>query len=254
MPKAEKTDIDRRPLHVRVLADLRRQILSGERAPGTNLPTTAELRERYKASNATIQKAVTMLKDEGLLIGRPGSSVQVREHRRWTIRPAASSQPAEAGQRYRWLAEAERQGRRAQSRLLSVGEVVPPVDVRTALGLDKDGVAVLRAQLLILDDEPAELVKTYYPVEIARGTALVEQRKIKGGTPTLLAEMGYLPRRTVDRVTAEEPTQEEFEALELPSPLPVLHTFRIVYSDGDRPIEVTTMAKAGHLYEVQYEF
>ena len=31
-------------------------------------------------------------------------------------------------------------------------------------------------------------------------------------------------------------------------------TLRVVYSDGDRPIEVTVVAKAGHLYELQYEF
>lgn len=254
MPKAVEEALDKRPLHERIATDLRRQILAGDRAPGSNLPTTKELKDQFDASNATIQKALGMLKAEGLVVGRPGASVQVREHRRWTIRPAASSSPAEPGERYRWLAEAERQGRRAQSRLLSVGEVVPPIDVRAALGLADDGVAVLRAQLLTLDDEPAELVKNYYPVELARGTALTESRKIKGGSPTLLADMGYPPRRTVDRVTAEEPTHEEFEALELPSPLPVLHTFRIVYSDGDRPIEVTTMAKAGHLYEVQYEF
>lgn len=254
MPKTDKESIDQRPLHERIATDLRRQILAGERVPGSSLPTTSDLKAQFKASNATIQKALGMLKAEGLVVGRPGSAVRVREHRRWTIRPAASSSPAEPGQRYRWLAEAERQGRRAQIRLLQVGEVRPPVDVRTALGLGEEGVAVLRAQLLTLDDEPAELAKNYYPVELARGTALAEHRKIKGGSPTLLAEMGYPPRRTVDRVTAEEATQEEFEALEMPSPLPVLHTFRIVYSDGDRPIEVTTMAKAGHLYEVQYEF
>jgi len=28
----------------------------------------------------------------------------------------------------------------------------------------------------------------------------------------------------------------------------------VVFSDDDRPIEATVMVKAGHLYEVQYEF
>ena len=28
----------------------------------------------------------------------------------------------------------------------------------------------------------------------------------------------------------------------------------MVYSDHDRPIEATVMVKAGHLYELQYEF
>lgn len=66
--------------------------------------------------------------------------------------------------------------------------------------------------------------------------------------------MGYPPRITVDRVSARVPTQEQYEALQLPSDLPVLRTLRVVYSDDDKPIEVTVMAKAGHLYELQYEF
>ena len=65
------------------------------------------------------------------------------------------------------------------------------------------------------------------------------------GAPALLAEMGYPPRLTVDRVSARVPTQQQYEALRLPSDLPVLRTLRVVYSDDDRPIEVTVMAKAG---------
>lgn len=42
--------------------------------------------------------------------------------------------------------------------------------------------------------------------------------------------------------------------MNLPSDLPVLRTLRVVYSDDQRPVEVTVMVKAGHLYELQYEF
>ena len=124
----------------------------------------------------------------------------------------------------------------------------------TALELPDDGTAVMRHQLLLHDGDPVELATSYYPLDLARGTAMAEPRKIRGGTPALLAEMGYPPRITVDRVSARVPTQEQYEALQLPSDLPVLRTLRVVYSDDDKPIEVTVMAKAGHLYELQYEF
>lgn len=253
-PRTSKESRDPRPLHERIATDLRRQILSGDRPAGSRMPTTPELKLQFDASNATIQKALGVLKAEGLLVGRAGSGVTVQDHRRRTIRPAATSQPAEPGEPYRWLTEAKKDGRQGRSRILRVAEVQPPADVAEALALGEGGVAVLRAQLLTLDDEPAELVHSFYPVELARGTAMAERQRIKGGTPTLLAEMGYPPRRTVDRVVADEPTQEEYDALELPSPLPVLRTLRVVYSDNDRPIEVTVMAKAGHLYQIQYEF
>ncbi len=73
-------------------------------------------------------------------------------------------------------------------------------------------------------------------------------------TPALLAELGLPPRLSVDRVSARVPTQEQYRALSLPSDLPLLRTLRVVYSDDDRPVEATVMVKAGHLYELQYEF
>jgi GntR family transcriptional regulator len=122
------------------------------------------------------------------------------------------------------------------------------------LRLPNGGMTLLRAQVLSLDDEPVELVKSYYPLELARGTAMMDRRKIKGGTPALLAELGYPPRLSVDKVSARVPTQEQYTVLGLPGNLPVLRTLRVVFSDGERPIEATVMAKAGHLYELRYEF
>ncbi|MDX2932934.1 GntR family transcriptional regulator [Streptomyces ipomoeae] len=254
VPKAEPDAPDRRSLHERIAADLRDDIMSGELPPGGKLPSTAHLKVRFDASNATVQKALQLLKDEGLVVGRAGAAVTVREHRQRTIRPAASMAPAAPGEPYRWLTEAAKHGTSARSELLDVRESRPPVDVRTALGLPESGHALLRRQLLLIDDEPAELVDSYYPLDIARGTAMMDHRKIKGGTPTLLADLGYPPRLSVDRVSARIPTQGQYRALDLPSSLPVLRTLRVVYSDDERPIEATVMVKAGHLYELQYEF
>lgn len=184
-------------------------------------------------------------------LGRPGTAVTLR---RRTMRPASYMAPSAEGAPYRWLTEAAKLGGEARSKLLEVAEVTPAADVAVALNIAKGDTALLRRQILLIDDEPVELVKCYYPLEIARGTALMERRRIKGGTPTLLAELGFPPRLSVDKVSARVPTQEEFNALRLPSGLPVLRTLRTLYSDDERPVEVAVMAKAGHLYELQYEF
>lgn len=254
-PNRTPTDaLDPRPVHERIATDLRREILCGDLEAGDKLPSTEQLKARFGASSASIQKALRMLKDERLVHGRPGSSVQVLESRREPMTPAAYSQPAAEGAPYRWLTEAQRQGKRASIELLEVAEVRPPRDIAAALQLGDEGRAVMRKQLLSFDPDPCELVKSYYPLELARDTALMERKKIKGGTPTLLASMGYSPRRTLDEVSAEEATTEEYEALLLPRQVPVLRTLRVVLSDDDRPIEATTMAKAGHLYSLRYEF
>ncbi|MGW5047637.1 GntR family transcriptional regulator [Streptomyces griseoluteus] len=245
---------DRRSLHQRIAADLRDEIMSGDLAAGASLPSTVQLKERFDASNATIQKALQLLKDERLVVGRAGAAVTVREHRQRTMRPASYMAPAPSGEPYRWLTEAAKLGARPDSSLLDVRETSAPADVAAALRIAGDETVLLREQVLTLDDEPVELVKSYYPMAVARGTAITEKRRIRGGTPALLAELGFPPRTSVDRVSARVPTQEQYRALKLPSDLPVLRTLRVVFSDDERPIEATVMVKAGHLYELQYEF
>ncbi|WP_328298129.1 GntR family transcriptional regulator [Streptomyces sp. NBC_00435] len=254
LSRSEASGLDPRPLHARIAADLRDEIMSGDLPPGSKLPSTTLLKSRFDASNATIQKAVQLLKDEGLAVGRAGAAVTVRANRQRTVRPAGSLTPAVAGAAYPWLAEVSEQAGEAHSTLLTVEELPVLGDVAAALGLSEGSPAVCRRQLITVDGEPAELVSSYYPPDLARGTALAEPRRIRGGTPTLLTELGFPPRRSTDRLSARVATQEQYTALRLPGDLPVLRTLRTVYADDDLPVEVTVMVKAGHLYELQYEF
>ncbi|MCX5407912.1 GntR family transcriptional regulator [Streptomyces sp. NBC_00335] len=254
LSSSEAAGPDPRPLHARIAADLRDEIMNGDLAPGSKLPSTSQLKSRFDASNATIQKAVRLLKDEGLALGRAGAAVTVRDTRQRTVRPSGSLTPAVDGASYPWLTEASEPARAAHSTLLAVEEVSVVGDVAAALGLPEGSAAVCRRQLITIEGEPAELVSSYYPPDLARGTALAEPRRIRGGTPTLLTELGFPPRHSMDRLSARVATQEQYTALRLPGDLPVLRTLRAVYGAEGQPIEVTVMVKAGHLYELQYEF
>lgn len=243
---------DSRPVAERIAANLRALIMSGEWEPGWKIPKTDDLIKEHGASNVTIQRALNLLKAEGLLEGRAGSGVYVRERAPQTIQPASFMAPSEPGQPYRWVTEAAKRSQRGGNRILRVAEVTPPRRVRTILGLPDDGTAVLRSRIGLLDDEPAELVDSYYPADLASGTRLADRRKIPGGSPTLLAEMGYPPREQEDEVAARPATSEEFIHLELPADIPVIEVFRVVYSDDRRPIEVTVLVKPAHLFKMGY--
>jgi DNA-binding GntR family transcriptional regulator len=61
----------------RIADDLTAQIKSGALAPGTKLPSTTELAEKYEASVGTAYRAVSLLHDRDLVMGQPGRGVYV---------------------------------------------------------------------------------------------------------------------------------------------------------------------------------
>jgi GntR family transcriptional regulator len=230
---------DSRPRHQQIAADIRAQILSSDLPPGTQLPSTQHLVAQYSASNATIQRALALLKDEGYLSSHVGKGVYVRSKQPLVVNAAAYIAPSSDGFAYQ---------------LLEVAEVHPPSEVRNALALAENDTAILRRRLMTLRGEPVELSWSYYPSTIARGTSLAGVRKIAGGAPALLAELGYRQREVIDTLSVRPPTTEEVETLELPADVPVIRQFRVIYSDKSVPVEATIMVKGGHLYELMYQY
>ncbi|MDM4721179.1 GntR family transcriptional regulator [Micromonospora sp. WMMA1363] len=245
---------DPRPRSHQIAAELRAVIMSGDLAPGAKLPSTAELMDQHRTHGATIQNALGILKAEGYLEGQPGRGVFVRPTQQQTITPADYSTPSTPGQPYAWITAAADRGQRGASQLLDVGEHPAPVQVAAAFGIDPGEPVVRRQQLLTLDGQPVELVWTFYPVALARGTPLTARRLIKGGAPAVLAELGVEPASIEDVISTRPPTSEEFVALALPTEVPILRTFRVVVAATGDVVECQLMVKAGHRHEVRYRW
>lgn len=237
-----------------IAAYLRDRIINGDFEPGEKLPSLRQLQAQFSVAANTVRAAIATLTSERLVISEQGRGVIVRHHRQLTMRPAAYKNPAPQGEKYQWLAENEKRGMAAKAKLLHVGEVVPPTAVREVFRLGKHEPALLRRQVLSLNGEPCELVEVYLPLEIARGTKLMNNHLLRGGSGRVLEDLDYPSIRCEDRVSAQLPTPEQYAALQMPTKLPVLRTFRTTFSTDDRPIQVEIMAKAGHLYELQYDF
>src|SRR5689334_14960714 len=65
------------PMYRQIAEQLREQIQSGRLAPGKQLPTEGELRDRYNASRNTIRDAIKWLISLGLVETRPGQGTFV---------------------------------------------------------------------------------------------------------------------------------------------------------------------------------
>ncbi|WP_121702134.1 UTRA domain-containing protein [Streptomyces sp. E5N298] len=146
--------------------------------------------------------------------------------------------PQENGQADAWTKEA---GRRGGQQLIEVTEGVPPEPVAAALHLSPGEPAIVRRRTISLDGDVIELADSYYPPAIARGTALAEKRKIKGGAPTLLAELGYRARHVSEDLEFRSASAAELHALALPKGANVLSLLRITATDDGSPFEVQHM-------------
>ena len=65
------------PRYRQIAEDLRRQIEAGALAPGAQLRTELELREKYNASRNTVRDAIKLLTTRGLVETRPGQGTFV---------------------------------------------------------------------------------------------------------------------------------------------------------------------------------
>lgn len=226
---------DSRPLHNQVAADFRAGIMSGDLPPGTPLPSTQEIATAFGVAGTTVQSALRLLKAEGYLDSRAGKAVWVRDRSQFPIKVGTYFTPGPQGWSYK---------------VLKVEEVTPPRDVAAAF--ESGDRVLLRSRLCLLADVPVEICRSYYPMTVAAGTELAGMRKIKGGTPRVLTELGFPEVWFSDTVSTRLPTTEELEMLGLPAEVPVLRQFRVTRSTGDRVVEVAVLVKAGHLYEIHY--
>ena len=65
------------PAYLQVADDLRTQIRSGALEPGAQLPSMAQLRQRYGVSNTVVRDALSELRRDGLVVGQQGKGVFV---------------------------------------------------------------------------------------------------------------------------------------------------------------------------------
>jgi GntR family transcriptional regulator len=67
------------PPYLQLAAIIRGRIETGELAPGARLPAILTMAGEYEVSVPTVRKALTRLKDEGLVTGVAGYGTFVRE-------------------------------------------------------------------------------------------------------------------------------------------------------------------------------
>jgi GntR family transcriptional regulator len=149
------------PLYHQVQDILRRQLLRGELKPGDQLPTEAELAERFRISRTTVRLALDALRRDGLLYRRAGKGTFVTEPRI----------EQELTRLTGFVEDMLALGRQATARVVEVREVAADDAVGQRLGVTAGTTVVRLERVRLADGDPLSLDVTYLPLEIGRRVA-----------------------------------------------------------------------------------
>ena len=239
----------------RQLADLiRAGIVSGEFPPGSLLPPENDLVQRYGVSRRTVNRAIVILRGEGLVRVDRGRGTVVRELPVLRRDAVTRQREREHGQaRGAFQAELMRLGLEARSEV-EVTEVRASADVAEHLGV-KPGTAVLsRRRQMYADQTPVQLATSWLPLDIAAGTRLADADSGRGGIYSRLGELGYEPVAFSETVRVRPPDDEEARLLRMDEEQRVLTIRRLATTASGRVVEVNDMVLPAHQWELHYEW
>ncbi|WP_435054300.1 UTRA domain-containing protein [Nonomuraea angiospora] len=151
-----------------------------------------------------------------------------------------------------WATEVQDQGR-VPLQEVSVGLEIPPKAVAERLNLDAErDIVVVRRRVRYVDDVPFQVADSYFPEDLARGTALMQPKSVSapGG---LLASIGHPQHRLVDEIQVRMPTKDESARLGLPAGTPVAEHMRTGYNAEGRPVRVMVTVAPGDRHTLVYE-
>jgi|ERR1035437_3490136 GntR family transcriptional regulator len=240
----------------RQLANLIRDAIErGEFAPGSVLPSEPELAERYGVGRPTVNRALTILRTEGLVRVQRGRGTIVRAipviRRESTARYDRAARERNGG-RGAFDSEIRAAGMTPRSEV-TVDRVIPPPAVAQALGLPEgEPNTIVRMRRMYASDVPVQLAPSYIPADIAEGTALAEVDSGPGGIISRFADLGQAQVRITETVRVRRATEDEQSFLQLDGEQPVIEIWHTGWTAEDRPVEVAVHTVPAYLWALDY--
>jgi GntR family transcriptional regulator len=150
------------PLYHQLKQWLSARILSGDLAPGTQLPSESELCEKHGISRGVVRQALSELRYEGLID---------RERGRGTFVAKPKTAEGLISVLHGLADDAALRGQKIDSRVLVLREVAASAPVARSLGIAPGDPVVELERVRALDGEPHVLVMTYLPGAMVPGLA-----------------------------------------------------------------------------------
>lgn len=229
----------------KVLGELRHRISGGEYGRSGSLPSRLQLAKEFDTSAETINKAINVLRSEGLLVTRgravavnpppirvPGMMESFAKHlRKMGIEPLIEY----IGEPEHVILSAE------NARVFSV-----PEGIETVRRMRRQGTKI----------QPYRLLESFYPWELV-GKELLQRMKAEPEfvvTQEIEARTGLYHTQIHERVITRYPTASERELLHLLNQSPVLEITRVGRSDNGTITMFSRIVWNGSLCELTYDY
>jgi len=221
------------PIYKKIRSDLLQEIMDGKYS-AQQLPTEAELCERYGVSRMTVNKGLSMLSHEGLIRRIPGkgSFINTNEIQKKISEPRGFTQDINA------------LGRIPSTKLLllkklrasDVGEIA------RIFNLQNNSRVFYFERLRFSDGEPIAISRTFISGEVVK--TITKSSLEKSFYKYLKNELGIIPRCSDYQIRARQANAQEEELLNNNGE-PLLEVRHISYTEDDIPFEYNSAAYLG---------
>ena len=227
------------PRYYQLANILRESIAQGKFEAHQPIPSERQLENLYSVSRTTIRQAIALLIRQGFLY---------REHGRGTF---VSPQKLQKGisELTSFTEDMKQRGIAPGQRILEIGYVAPPEQVRQRLELPASCERVLRIERLRLGDGVPMGLQTSYYVLPEDQTITREELEQYGSIYKMLQEKFHLiPTEADETLEVTLATPREAALLQIPPGSPLLLSERTMYSQFRRVIEFVKILYRGDRY------
>ena len=212
---------------------LEADISDGTFAPGTRLPTEAQLAERFGVNRHTLRRAMSSLQGRGTFVQDDVVEYVIER-------------------RTRFSETVRKMGRTPGGRLIRAEQM--PSDGRVARGLGlRPGELVILIELVhAVDNQPMTITAHYFPAKRFQG--LVEAYRETGSITAALRRFGvddYFRKQS--RVSARLPSVTDARQLHMPRSQPIVVAESINVDGDGTPIEFSIARCAGQRMQFVFE-
>lgn len=220
------SELDRTPLYLQVVQELKTQIVSGDLRDGDRLPSVRQIAERWGIAQATAMKVLAALRADGLAESKTGVGTVVRSRR--NLHRSAVDRLERALTTGKIYPDGE------YAKILVAELTEPPTWVADLYELPDGAQAIRRSRVTYNEDGPVSASTSWFSPDLAETVpALLHLERIPGGTPNAIeAATGRRGVATEEATAAMRATEENAEQLGIEVGGPV-SVGRNIYFDAE---------------------